>query len=317
MAAWVALGAGVLAILIRLAVGLDAVIFAPIVGAAALAGLALGRSRGEGGMLAAYFVALALFTQLRDAADETGLPTFSAYVIDWELWMFGGVAPSAWLQGRIGGVGPAPGFLAYVSAVTHWLWFVFPHATVVGVYLFARRMSSRVIVIVLATFYVGVILYFVAPTAPPWMASEQGLLGGVVRGMDAVGPAILGASLYSTAFDALAEPNPTAAMPSLHFAASFVVVLVGLMLRSRVLTGIAVFYSAALAFALIYLGEHYFADIISGAVVAFAAFFAVELARGAYLAAQRRRTEISAGLRRWEERAREALRLAGRRIEAS
>ncbi len=317
MAAWVALGAGVLAIVIRLAVGLDAVIFAPIVGAAALAGLALGRSRGEGGMLAAYFVALALFTQLRDAADETGLPTFSAYVIDWELWMFGGAAPSAWLQARIGGVGPQPGFLAYASAVTHWLWFVFPHATVVGVYFFARRMSSRVIVIVLATFYVGVTLYFLAPTAPPWMASEQGLLGGVVRGMDGVGPAILGASLYGSAFDFLAEPNPTAAMPSLHFAASFVVVLVGLMLRSRVLTGIAVFYSAALAFALIYLGEHYFADVISGGVVAFAAFFAVELARGMYLAAQRRRTEISAALRRWEERAREALRLAGRRIEAS
>lgn len=316
-APWLMLGIGLGAVVIRLSLGMDAVYFAPIVGTAVLSGFLLGRSRGAKGLLVAYFVALGFFTQLRDAADETGIATASQYVVDWELWLFGGAAPSAWLQSRIGGLGAEPGGIAYLSAFVHWLWFVFPHATVVGLYLFARRMASRVIPIVAGTFYLGLVIYFLLPTAPPWMAAEQGLLGGVVRGMDVVGPAILGSGLYDGAFEALAEPNPSAAMPSLHFAASFVIVLVGLLIHSRFLTALALVYSAALAFALMYLGEHYFVDIAAGAGAALAAFLLAELTRAALLAVRRRQAEISAAARRWEERLREALRRPGRRLEAS
>lgn len=316
-ALWAAILGGLIAVAVRLGPGLDSFVFAPIVGAAVVAAFLLGHRRGAGGLLAAYFVGLAFFTQLRDAADETGAAALSAYVIDWELWMFGGIAPSAWLQSRIGGVGPEPGWVAYISAFIHWLWFVFPHATVVGAYFLARKAAPRVILTMTAVFYLGVALYFLTPTAPPWMAAEQGLLEGVVRAMHGVGPAILGESLYNGAFEALAEPNPSAAMPSLHFAASFVAVLIGLVLRSRALVLISLVYSLALAFALVYLGEHYVADILAGAAVAVIAFGAVELSRSAWLAARRRRREIAASARRLEDRLREALRRPGRRLEAS
>ena len=312
-----AIAAGLAAVALRLGPGLDSTVFAPIVGAAVAATFLLGRRRGAGGLLAAYFVALAFFTQLRDAADETGAAALSDYVIDWELWMFGGVAPSAWLQARLGGVGPEPGWIAYLSAFVHWMWFVFPHAVVVGAYLFARRHAARVILTMTAVFYLGVTLYFLTPTAPPWMAAENGLLDGVVRAMHNVGPAILGESLYTSAFDALAEPNPSAAMPSLHFAASFVAVLIGLVLRSRALVAVSLAYSLALAFALVYLGEHYVADILAGAGVAAIAFLAVELSRSAWRAAAARRAQLAAAARRSEERLREALRRPGRRLQAS
>ncbi len=314
---WAAVAAGLVAVAVRLGWGLDSIAFAPIVGAAVLASFLLGSRRGAGGLLAAYFVGLAFFTQLRDAADETGLAALSAYVIDWELWMFGGIAPSAWLQSRIGGVGPDPGWVAYLSAVVHWLWFIFPHAAVVGAFLFARRHAPRVILTMTAVFYLGVALYYLVPTVPPWMAAEQGLLDGVVRAMHSVGPAILGESFYNGAFEAMAEPNPSAAMPSLHFAASFVVVFIGLVLRSRVLVALALAYSLLLAFALVYLAEHYVADILAGAAVALAAFLAVELSRSAWRAAERRRADLAAAARRAEERLRETLRRPGRRLEAS
>ena len=308
---------GLVVVAIRLGWGLDSVVFAPIVGAAVAAAYLLGSRRGAGGLLAAYFVGLAFFTQLRDAADETGLTALSSYVIDWELWMFGGVLPSAWLQSRIGGLGPDPGWVAYGSAIIHWLWFVFPHATVIGAYLFARRYAARVILIMAATFYLGLVLYFLVPTAPPWMAAEQGLIDGVVRAMHSVGPALLGEGFYNGAFEAMAEPNPSAAMPSLHFAASFVVVFIGLVLRSRVLVALALAYSLLLAFALVYLAEHYVADILAGAAVALVAFLAVELSRSAWRAAERRRADLAAAARRVEERLRETLRRPGRRLEAS
>lgn len=314
---WVALATGVVAAVLRITAALDPFIFAPLAGLAVVAAFSLARGWRDWGVLAAYLVAMGFFIQLRDAADETGLRTLTAYVLDWELWMFAGATPSAWLQARIGGTGSDPGFAAYASAVIHWTWFVFPHAAVLGAFLFARRFAWRVAGIVTATFFLGALLYFTVPTAPPWMAAEQGLVDGIARVMNGVGPVMLGQSFYDWAFVTMAEPNPTAAMPSLHFAASFVVVGIGLLLRSRLVVAIAILYSAALAFALMYLGEHYLADIIAGAAVA---AIALGLVEGIHLArmsaAQRRRQWLS-----WRRRAlvwaRESLRLPPRRIEVS
>ena len=314
---WAALAVGLVAVLLRQTVSLEPVVFAPISGVAVLAVFVLARRWGDWGILVAYLVAMLFFIQLRDAADETGLRTLTGYVLDWELWMFAGITPSAWLQARIGGASSDPGFPAFFSAIVHWTWFVFPHAAVIGTWLFVRRMTWRVTIIVALTFYLGLVLYFTVPTAPPWMAAEQGLIGDVVRGMHAVGPALLGAGFYDWAFEAMAEPNPSAAMPSLHFAASFVVVGVGIVLRSRWLIGVALAYSAALAFALVYLGEHYIADIIAGGGVAALAFGAVEGGRFVRYWLQRRSAELVERRARVVNWLREALRLPPIRIPTS
>lgn len=314
---WAALGLGVLTVVLRQIASLDAIVFAPIAGCAVVGVFVLARRWGDWGILVAYVVSMGFFIQLRDAADETGLRILTSYVLDWELWMFAGVTPSAWLQSRIGGAESAPGLPAYFSAIVHWTWFVFPHAAVIGTWLFVRRMAWRVTTIVALTFYLGVILYFTVPTAPPWMAAEQGLINDVVRGMHSVGPAILGVDFYNWAFEAMAEPNPSAAMPSLHFAASFVVVGVGIVLRSRWLIGVALLYSAALTFALVYLGEHYIADIIAGGAVAAFAFGAVEGGRFVRYWLQRRSAELEERWVRVANWLREALRLPPMRIPTS
>ena len=313
---WTALAVGVLGVLLRQMASLEPVVFAPISGVAVVAVFVLARRWGDWGILVAYVVAMGFFIQLRDAADETGLRTLTAYVLDWELWMFAGITPSAWLQARIGGASSDPGFPAFFSAIIHWTWFVFPHAAVLGTWLFVRKMAWRVTIIVALTFYLGALLYFTVPTAPPWMAADQGLVDGIVRGMNTVGPALLGVEFYNWAFEAMAEPNPIAAMPSLHFAASFVVVGIGILLRSRWVISVAVLYSIALAFALVYLGEHYIADIIAGAAVASIAFSAVE--GGRYVRGQivLRHEQLAQSGQRAAQWLREALRWPPPRIEA-
>ena len=313
---WIALAIGLCAVLLRQTVSLEPVVFAPLSGVAVLAVFVLARRWSDWGILVAYLVAMAFFIQLRDAADETGLRALTDYVLDWELWMFAGITPSAWLQARIGGASTDPGFPAVFAAIVHWTWFVFPHAAVLGTWLFVRRMAWRVTIIVALTFYLGVLLYFTVPTAPPWMAADQGLVDGVVRGMNAVGPALLGVEFYNWAFEAMAEPNPTAAMPSLHFAASFVVVGVGIVLRSAKVIGVALAYCAALAFSLVYLGEHYVVDIIAGAAVALIAFSAVEAGRYARAQIILRREQLTVSGQRAAQWLREALRLPPSRIEA-
>ncbi len=314
---WTALAVGLVALLLRQTISLEPVVFAPLGGVAVVGAFVIARRWSESwGVLLAYLVSMFFFIQMRDAADETGLPILTAYVIDWELWMFAGVTPTAWLQARIGGAASDPGFAAVFAAIVHWTWFVFPHAAVVGVWWLARKYAWRVTIIVALTFYLGLALYFTVPTAPPWMAAEQGLISGVVRGMNAVGPSLLGEGLYAWAFEAMAEPNPTAAMPSLHFAASFVVVGVGLLVRSWKVVGVALIYSAALAFSLVYLGEHYIADIMAGAAVALIACCVVEGVHGARVQHARRRAQLIAIVQRAHQWLREALRLPPSRIEA-
>lgn len=88
---WGVFGAGVASVVWRLTVGLDSFVLAPIAGASVVAIFLLARGWGDWGVLVAYGAAMGFFIQLRDAADETSIAALSAYVIDWELWMFGGI----------------------------------------------------------------------------------------------------------------------------------------------------------------------------------------------------------------------------------
>ena len=88
-------------------------------------------------------------------------------------------------------------------------------------------------------------------------------------------------------------------------------------MRRRWLIGVALAYSAALTFALVYLGEHYIADILAGGAVALFAFGAVEGGRFVRYWLQRRSTELAERRVRMGNWLREALRLPPIRIPSS
>lgn len=148
----------------------------------------------------------------------------------------------------------------------HWSWFLVPHGTLL--YILARRPErfGRAAVMTYAVFNIGASVYWVLPTAPPWYAAdvdeETGQGAVEVRRMmveygeyfwrDGWG------SLYS-----VFGGNPLAAMPSLHFATTVMAAL--LLAESGTVAGTLGFtYAATLGFALVYLGEHYFVDLLAG-----------------------------------------------------
>jgi membrane-associated phospholipid phosphatase len=123
-----------------------------------------------------------------------------------------------------------------------------------------------------AVFDLGASVYWVAPTAPPWYAASAATDGAgdelVVRRMmveygehfwgDGWGP------LYSGL-----GGNPLAAMPSLHLATSLMAAL--LLAETGPVAGTLGFsYALTLAFALVYLGEHYLVDLLGGAALTLA-----------------------------------------------
>jgi membrane-associated phospholipid phosphatase len=121
-----------------------------------------------------------------------------------------------------------------------------------------------------ATFDIGVIGYWVIPTAPPWYAAKQGLMEDgrtpeLRRMMVEYGEQFWKqgwAPLYG-----VLGGNPLAAMPSLHFATSVTAAHV-LADTGRVAGVLGWTYAATLGLALVYLGEHYVLDLMAGAALA-------------------------------------------------
>jgi hypothetical protein len=155
----------------------------------------------------------------------------------------------------------------------HWLWFAVPHGSLLYILLRHPRRFERAAVMTYAVFDLGAIVYWLAPTAPPWYAASVAGRAGefnhhrqiVVRRMmveygeffwkDGWGP------LYS-----VLGGNPLAAMPSLHFATSMMAAQ--LLAETGSLAGAVGWgYVATLAVALVYLGEHYVVDLLAGAAL--------------------------------------------------
>jgi membrane-associated phospholipid phosphatase len=168
---------------------------------------------------------------------------------------------------RPGALRPADQALVWV----HWIWFFVPHGTVA--YLLTRHRdhfpagAARIY----GVFDLGVIVYWLLPTAPPWYAAKQGRILGA-EGEAAMRRIMVehGEAFWKERWQPLYSflgGNPLAAMPSLHFATS--------LMAARVLAEVGPVpgavgwtYALTLGFALVYLGEHYVIDLLAGATLA-------------------------------------------------
>ena len=144
----------------------------------------------------------------------------------------------------------------------HWAWFLQPHAAAAWILWKHPQRFPRSAAMICAVFDLGLIGYFLVPTAPPWWAAEHGRIPGMRRIMVEVGEQFWG-RLWSPLYGFLGG-NPLAAMPSLHFATSVMAATC-----SPSGTGgrgcRAGPTPARSGFALVYLGEHYVVDLAAGA----------------------------------------------------
>jgi len=153
---------------------------------------------------------------------------------------------------------------------THWVWFSVPHLALTYILYHHPDRFPRAAVLTYGVFDVGALCYWVIPTAPPWYAAEQGRFDEAAAESD--GPVIrrmmveFGEEFWREAWGPLYSVlggNPFAAMPSLHFATS--VMAATLLAETGPLAGaLGTTYALGIGFALVYLGEHYVADLLAG-----------------------------------------------------
>ena len=144
----------------------------------------------------------------------------------------------------------------------HWLWFFVPHGTVAYFLAFRRDEFPRTAALVYAVFDVGVIAYWIVPTAPPWYAARQQRSDPDLRRMMVEHGERFWKTRWGPLYGFLGG-NPLAAMPSLHFATSVMAAHV-LAEAGPVQGAIGWTYAVTLGFALVYLGEHYVVDLMAG-----------------------------------------------------
>lgn len=213
------------------------------------------------------------------------------YPIRSDRLLGGGVLPNTRLQRALSRPGRVT-VLDRVLAWTHWVWFLEPYLALLLILIRHTDRFPRAARQAAAVFDIGCAVYIALPTAPPWWAAENGYTGDdeVRRIMIEIGEETWGPAwprMYGTL-----GSNPWAAMPSLHFATSLLAAIL-LAEAGPVEGALGSAYAATLAFALVYLGEHYVTDLVAGAALVLAVRFGEPLAEPLVL-------RINQGLQRLE-----------------
>jgi hypothetical protein len=192
--------------------------------------------------------------------------------IDLDRLLAGGSeVPTAWLQQHLyhGHTGP----LEAVAVSAYAGHFLVPLALGLGLVLIGRTRTFNVLTFsILIAAMAAMVVFVLMPTAPPWLAAQDGYVDGVQH--------ILKRALFDLHMSSLGsvEGDPTkydvtAAVPSLHTTFPFLCLLAARHARlPRWVIGLLALNLLAVVFSIVYTGEHYVVDAIAGALLALGAW---------------------------------------------
>lgn len=217
-----------------------------------------------------YGGAWLLFTVLRASADETSVPLRTESVTSIERALFLGTTPTIWLQNHLF----SPLDLAwydYATTFIHWSYFFVPHLAAILIWRRNPQLFTKYLVATILLLGVGLMVYFLAPAAPPWLTTDIAQQQDTYRVMANVGREI-NSSLYDRTYSVVGDSNPVAAMPSMHQAITFLVAIFALR-AGRWVAIAGMLYALAMGYSLVYSGEHYFVDVLIGSALAVYAYY--------------------------------------------
>ena len=214
-------------------------------------------------VLGFFLILFAFMGYARSVADTTGFEPYYQYVIDADKAMFG-VVPSIWLQDRLYTKGSISPLDAYCFVI-YFSYFAVPVLTGLALWHLHPRGFRVYMAATIFMIAFGTVTFIFLPTAPPWMASNEGYLPEVQR----IGPQILNmikGGVYEQGHEVVGVNN-SAAFPSYHTAHTALVAVVIWSYAPR-WRPLGVLYLASMCFALVYMGEHYVTDEVAGILIA-------------------------------------------------
>jgi hypothetical protein len=213
---------------------------------------------------APFALAVLVYEWARTTAHRINPEPFYRPQIDVDRVLGLGRVPTVRLQGWLYDGSPGP--FEHALDKAHDWYFGGLVAALFLLWLESRREYLRAAAAAIGAAFAAALGFLVFPAAPPWLAACHGLIGPLDRIREhghQCPRALTDPSLVSRLFD----DNPVAAIPSLHGAWSTLAALVLWRWRPA-LWPIGAAYAFVQQFAVVYLGEHYVADILAGDALA-------------------------------------------------
>lgn len=218
------------------------------------------------------FIALLLGYELvRGFADTAGFPVRVGELVNMEVALFGFV-PSEVLQRHFFDPNNIR-FWDIGAVIIDFLHFPLPLLIAFYLWIKDKRFYWDFVIALLILSFSAFLTYLVYPAAPPWYAAKEAGLIEVTKIIDVVASHVGWGWDLSTIYHNL-NPNPVAAMPSLHAAFPWLAFL-ALRNYNKKLGKLFLPYPILVWISIVYLGEHYIIDIIAGVTYASIAFFLV------------------------------------------
>lgn len=201
---------------------------------------------------------------LRGLADQLATKVNFTPMINFDKTLFGEL-PSTTLQ-RLFFNPYQLAFHDYFFTVIYFLHFALPLSFGFLLWLQNRQQFREFVTAISTLSYAAWATFILFPAAPPWLAQKEGYITGITKIMDKT------IALFPTKIDLPTiyhniNPNPVAAVPSLHTAYPLIVFLFAWKaFKLKALFFLP--YVLAVWTSIVYLGEHYVADVLAGIVYA-------------------------------------------------
>lgn len=243
-----------------------------------------------------FAVSLLAWQLSRGAADAMGRPTLWTPQVDFDRALFGGHSLNVVLQSHL--KQSTPPWWEALTALTYVSFYVLPYVVAAVLWLRSRRSYWQFTGRFIAISLLAVVFFVLSPSAPPWAAARcsaaqvasqpadpyclshrsttaDGLLGPMTAFNPGAAPYVQqfssrglvrlhltrAANLVASGQESV---NRVAAIPSLHAAVSLLLTLFLWPRVRRAWRVLLALYPLAMAFALMYAGEHYTLDILAG-----------------------------------------------------
>lgn len=225
---------------------------------------------------APFMLVLFVYDRLRGYADGMLVHPRELPQIKIEAALFGKPIPTVWLQSHLWHGGAHLRWWDYATWFVYLTHFLATLVVAAALWTWAhdyfRKFATMVCVLAFAAFAT----YVLFPAVPPWMAAQHGAIGEANRTVKVTWPHVPIAHYGSLFEKGEHYANNVAAMPSLHAGYALLITLFLWRFARGWMKPLLALYPLAMAFSLVYGGEHYVVDCIAGWVYALGTYVAVE-----------------------------------------
>lgn len=214
-----------------------------------------------------FVVLLLAYDSLRGIVPFISKNVHFMEMINFDKWLFGQLPTVTLQQWLYHGRTAWYDFYFYLVYMAH---FVMPLLVAVLIWKFRPRHYLRYVLAFLILSYGGFLTYILFPAAPPWMASQMGLMPAITKISTNVWFA-LGVHSFPTIYEKF-SPNLVAAVPSLHSAYPLLIVMFIRRAFGWKWAAAMSWYPLSVWVGVVYMGEHYVFDVLAGIVYALAAY---------------------------------------------